>query len=123
VRGVLRCPLTEWGARGSGIMCVLHGDRCTMLLMVSSEVERVLLENVLDALDDLYDQRERAAWWAERLLVATAVALQGSQWEGPMSEAAQALGRIRRDAADVDGAYTSALAATDDLRHLVAGQL
>ena len=94
-----------------------------MLVMVSSEVERVLLENVLDALDDLYDQRERAAWWTEKLLVATAIALRGSQWEGPMSEAAQALERIRRDAGDVDGAYMSALAATDDLRHLAAASL
>jgi hypothetical protein len=71
-------PSCTLDALGSGITCVPHGGGCTMLPMVSSEVERDLLENVLDALDDLYDQRERAAWWTERLLVATAIALQGS---------------------------------------------
>ncbi len=43
-------------------------------------MERMLLDNALDALDDLYDRRERAEWWTERLLAATGVALADTQW-------------------------------------------
>jgi len=43
--------------------------------MVDPDLEKALLGDVLDALDDLYDRRERAEWWTARLLRATAVAL------------------------------------------------
>jgi hypothetical protein len=47
--------------------------------VVDSETEKRLLENVLDALDDLYDRRDRAEWWTERLLLATSIAFRGTQ--------------------------------------------
>jgi hypothetical protein len=51
--------------------------------MVDSTTERRLLENVLDALDEVYDQRDRATSGAGRLLLATSVALHGTPWEQP----------------------------------------
>jgi hypothetical protein len=78
-----------------------------------------LLGNVLDALDDLYDQRERSVWWTERLLTATAVALKGTSWEEPMTIVAHAL-RPLRFGQDPAEANRLALIATDDLRLLVA---
>jgi endonuclease III-like uncharacterized protein len=91
--------------------------------MVDSEMEKRLLENVLDALDDLYDRRERAEWWTERLVLATSVALQNTQWQRPMAEAAIALRVIRLGDGTHDGKNTAAVVATNDLRLLVAGAI
>jgi hypothetical protein len=91
--------------------------------VVDGETERRLLENVLDALDDLYDRRDRAEWWAERLLLATSVAFRGTQWEHPMAEAATAIELIRLGGGTYEAKNAAALAATGDLRLQVARAL
>jgi hypothetical protein len=84
--------------------------------MMSPAVEYQLIGNVLDGLDDLYDRRERAAWWLERLLLATSVAFTGTMWERRMSEAADGLNQVRKGEGEADDKSRLALAATDDLR-------
>ena len=91
--------------------------------MVDSETEKRLLGNVLDALDDLYDRRDRAEWWTERLLLATSVAFRGTQWERPMAEAATAIHLSLRGDGTHDAKNTAALVATGDLRLRVAHEL
>jgi hypothetical protein len=87
------------------------------------ETEKRLLGNVLDALDDLYDRRDRAEWWTERLLLATSAALRGTQWEHPMAEAATAIKLSLRGDGTYDEKNTAALVATGDLRLRVARAL
>jgi hypothetical protein len=91
--------------------------------VIDSETEKHLLENVLDALDDLYDRRDRAEWWTERLLLATSVAFLGTQWERPMAEAAAAIHLSLRGDGTYDAKNTAALVATGDLRLQVARAL
>ena len=91
--------------------------------MADGETEGRLLENVLDALDDLYDRRDRAEWWTERLLLATSAALRGTQWERPMAEAADAMELIRLGDGAYDAKNAAALVATGDLRLQVARAL
>jgi hypothetical protein len=91
--------------------------------VVDSKAEKRLLENVLDALDDLYYRRERAEWWTERLLLATSVAFRGTQWERPMAEAATAIGLSLRGNGTDDAKNAAALVATGDLRLRVADAL
>ena len=91
--------------------------------MIDSETEKRLLENVLNALDDLYDRRDRAECWTERLLLATSVAFHGTQWEHPMAEAATAIRLSLRGDGTYDAKNTAALVATGDLRLQVARAL
>lgn len=91
--------------------------------MVERNVERQLLEDALDALDDLYDQRERAEWWTERLLLATGTALAGTDWGPPMLNAARVLRELRLGGADPEVLNHRALGATGDLRLLLAAAL
>lgn len=89
-------------------------------MMATPEIEYELLGNVLDALDDLYDQRERAEWWLQRLLVATGCALRDSPWERAMAESAKALRLILSGDGTDSEKNAQALAATGDLRLRVA---
>jgi hypothetical protein len=91
--------------------------------MVDSETQQRLPENVLDALDDLYDRRERAELWVHRLLLATSIALRGTQWEAPMADAAAAVERIQVSADTDDAKNAAALIATSDLRLSLARAL
>jgi hypothetical protein len=91
--------------------------------VVDDDAERRLLENVLIALDDLYDRRDRAEWWVERLLLATSIALHGTPWERPMAEAATAIELIRLGDGTYDAKNAAALVATGDLRLEVARAL
>jgi hypothetical protein len=91
--------------------------------MVDSKTQRRLLENVLDALDDLYDRRDRAASWLQRLLLATSVALRGAEWEQPMTEAATAVELIQLSGDTDEAKNTAALAVTGDLRLRLARAL
>jgi hypothetical protein len=91
--------------------------------VVSSDTEHVLLNNVLDALDNLYDRRELAEWWLEQLVLATSVAMAGTRWETLLSDAANALNRIRLGSGDYDAKNAAALDATGDLRHQLAEAL
>jgi hypothetical protein len=91
--------------------------------VIDGQTEKRLLENVLDALDDLYDRRDRAEWWTERLLLATSVAFRGTQWEHPMAEAAAAIKLSLRSDGTYDAKNTAALVATGDLRLQVARAL
>jgi hypothetical protein len=91
--------------------------------MVDSKTVRRLLENVLDALDDLYDRRECAESWVHRLLLATSIALRGTQWELPMAEAAAAVEQVQLNADTDDAKNTAALIATGELRLSVARAL
>ena len=103
--------------------CVSIGCDCQDEAVVDGETERRLLENVLDALDDLYDRRDQAERWVERLLLATSVALRGTQWERPMAEAATAIELLRLGDGTYDAKNAAALAATGDLRLEVADAL
>ena len=77
--------------------------------------QRLILDNVLDALDDLYDRRERAALNLWRLLIASATAL-GGTWATAMNAvAADLLGLIRQGLTD-EQINAIALDATHDLR-------
>jgi hypothetical protein len=101
-----------------------HGRTgCQDEAVIDSETEKRLLENVLDALDDLYDRRERAEWWTERLLLATSVAFHGTRWERPMAEAATSIDLSLRGAGTYGAKNTAALVATGDLRLQVARAL
>lgn len=86
----------------------------------SNQVEYQLLGAVLDGLDDLYDQRERAEMWLERLLVATSVALSGTTWERPMADAAADLVSVVRGGDSIEERNRRALEVTGDLRVQVA---
>ena len=99
------------------------GCECQDETVVDGETERRLLENILDALDDLHDRRDRAEWWTERLLLATSVAFRGTRWERPMAEAATAIELIRLGDGTYDAKNAAALVATGDLRLQVAGAL
>jgi hypothetical protein len=91
--------------------------------MVEDVTQRRLLENVLDALDDLYDRRERAPAWTCRLLLATSVALHGTSWQWSMAEAATALAQLPPHQDFDEGTYIAALAATEELRRMLASAL
>jgi hypothetical protein len=89
--------------------------------MLTAAVERALLENLLDALDTVYDQREFAEWWTESLLVATAVALEGTAWSDRIDAAAKRLKQIRTSGLkDPAERNRQALVATGELREHLA---
>ena len=79
-----------------------------------------LLSNLLDSLDDLYDQRDRSEWVLERLLAATSEALRGSTWEEILTACSHALTEMIRHVA-VQEWNEQALAITAELRALLAG--
>lgn len=85
-------------------------------MKASPEVECELLGNVLDGLDDLYDQRERADLWLERLLVASSLALAGTAWERRMADAAFRLRQNSHEQHAHDTRNRRALEITGDLR-------
>ena len=84
--------------------------------MSSSEIEYELLGAVLDGLDDLYDRRERADLWLERLLIATSVALAGMVWERLMADVATGLRSVLRRGGSDDEQNRRALEVTGELR-------
>jgi hypothetical protein len=84
--------------------------------VVDRTTERRLLENVLDALDDLYDRRDHAESWVQRLLMATSIALRGTEWEQPMVEAATAIELIQLNRDTDEAKNAAALLVTGDLR-------
>lgn len=109
--------------RGRPYLFASSTCRCQDEAVVGSDTETRLLGNLLDALDDLYDRRDRAEWWTERLLLATSVAFRGTQWELPMAEAATAIKlSLRGDGTD-DAKNTAALVATGELRLQIARAL
>jgi hypothetical protein len=97
-------------------------SRCQNRLMVTTEVEYQLLGGVLDGLDDLYDERERAELWLARLLTATSVALTGTAWERPMADAAAGVTAIAFGEGRDTQKNRQALGVTDELRVKVAAR-
>ena len=79
-----------------------------------------LLSNLLDSLDDLYDQRDRSEWMLERLLAATREALRGTVWEEILTACSEALTEMIRHVAEQEW-NERALAITGELRALLAG--
>jgi hypothetical protein len=98
--------------------------------VVDRQQEQRLLSMVLDALDDLYDQRfgapvghvrdTRAEVWLVRLLIAVSVALQGSTWERQLMDVAVAIQALLRSGLTGSDLNDAALEATSDLRHAIA---
>ncbi len=86
-----------------------------------TDQERLLLGNVLDGLDDLYDRTERADWQLWRLLAATSRALRQTRWALLLDEAAIELERVLRSGSDGDETYLKALSVTGPLRTAIAG--
>lgn len=86
----------------------------------SNEVEYQLIGAVLDGLDDLYDERERADVWLTRLLTATGFALRGTMWERSMAKAAADLANVMLTVGPEDERNRGALEVTGDLRIHVA---
>ena len=84
------------------------------------EVERLLLSNVLDSLDDLYDQRERADINLWRLLVATGQALRDTNWLRPIRAAANDLADVIRTDSDSTTKDRLATVVTDELSQMIA---
>jgi hypothetical protein len=78
-----------------------------------------LLSNLLDSLDDLDDQRERAAWWLERLMAATAEALGGTTWEPVLRHSSASLTNMIRTVPEKDW-NERALQITGDIRLMLA---
>lgn len=88
----------------------------------SSANERLLLDNCLDALDDIYDQREFAEVAAYRLFTATAEALRDTPWTAPLRDAAAALRNFVYGELDPMAKNGLALEVTGDLRLLIAAR-
>jgi hypothetical protein len=86
---------------------------------VTDGKHQLILGNVLDALDDLFDRRERAALNLWRLLVASGPAL-GGEWEAAMAATAADLRGTLRGGLTDDQSNRLALVATEDLRLCVA---
>ena len=84
---------------------------------LDADLHQLILSNVLDGLDDLYDRRERAVINLWRLLVVSGPAL-GDVWEAPMAAAASDL-RSLIGLSDEES-NGPALDATDALRIMIA---
>jgi hypothetical protein len=84
------------------------------------DFRKLLLDNLLDSLDDLYDRRERAELWTLRLLAATSEALKHTTWHDPIEIAAAQLLEIVYSGQDSEALYKQALTVTGDLRLLLA---
>jgi hypothetical protein len=84
--------------------------------------ERLLQENVLNALDRLFDRRCRVID-VHDLILATCEALKGSEFSAKAEPVAAELLRIVRSGQSPEQIRDLALAATDDLRHFLAAAL
>jgi hypothetical protein len=84
-----------------------------------TETERTLLDNALDALDRLFDSKSEVID-AYVLIYATAQALNGSRFFSKFDRAAVQLRTIVRANPPREEAREMALAATNELRHVIA---
>jgi uncharacterized protein YllA (UPF0747 family) len=84
--------------------------------------ERRLLENVLDALDRLFD-RESTVTDVYALLVATAVAVRGSSFSAPVEAPLRRLRDLVQSKTLPERRRDIGLELTDELRQFVAEQL
>jgi hypothetical protein len=84
--------------------------------------QKDLLDNLLNALDDLYDSRDQAELWSWRLFAATSEAVRNTVWHDPIQTAATQLFEIICSDLDADFRHEAALAATGELRLLLADQ-
>lgn len=87
--------------------------------MAEAGIEERVLDYVLQALDDLYDQRDRVEWWLEQLLFVSSVALRGTVWERQMASASAALETVRLSDDTYFDKHRAALEATGELRAMV----
>ena len=88
--------------------------------MTATEYE--LLENMLDALDRLFDGHCGAVD-VRALLVATGAALLGTPYQPVVEQPLAELGEVIRSGAPADAQRDRALFITDPLRHYLAGLL
>ena len=84
--------------------------------------QKLLLGNLHDALDDLYDRRERADLWTWRLFAATSEAVRHTTWHDSIHTASTRLYEIACSGLNAEFRYVAALAATGELRLLLAAQ-
>lgn len=101
---------------GAPAILVLSYRRPPQLRLGDNE----LLGNVLDALDDLYDRRERSEVNLGRLLAATSAAMQDTTWQARLTEVEATLVGLLRSGLDPNELNRRALVATDDLRQRLA---
>jgi hypothetical protein len=81
--------------------------------------EKLLLENLLDALDRLFDRKSSTLdVWA--LLFATREALQGTEHESELKRPLAELLAVIKSAASSETQRDRALVVTNDLRHYLA---
>ena len=81
--------------------------------------EKQLLENVLDALDRLFD-RESSVVDLQALIFATSKALAKAEYDTALREAASGLDELLRMRLSTNDEREKALEATNDLRILLA---
>jgi hypothetical protein len=87
-----------------------------------TQLDVMLLENVLDALDRLFDSHSKAIDVCA-LLQATAHALSRTYFHALLSDAALSLAKIVRANLSVTDERDEALSATETLRHALAAEL
>lgn len=84
--------------------------------------ERILLQNVLDSLDRLFD-RHSTATDVYALLVATSIALGGSELAAAFERTIPPLREVIQSKSPLDEKRDAALTVTDGLRQFIAEQL
>jgi hypothetical protein len=87
--------------------------------LIMTDEERVMLDNVLDGLDRLFDT-ESDAIDLYALIFATSKAVSKTEHFAILSNAAQDLEKIVRAGMNADDERFEALRVTDDLRHYLA---
>ena len=87
-----------------------------------SRDERILLENVLDGFDRLFDNKSEAID-IYSLLVATGIALSATRFSPTFESTTHQLETIIRSTAALDQKRDAALVVTDELRHFIAEEL
>ena len=100
---------------------VSSGDRPSVTMVLTND-ERILLENVLESLDRLFD-RDSTARDLSLLLVATSMALHREELAVAFEEPMRQLSEVVRSKLLPDPKRDLALKITDGLRGFVAEQL
>lgn len=87
-----------------------------------SETEKIILENILDSLDRLFDRQAKAID-VQALLFVSAIALKNSHHYQLAARSAEMLSEILRTNSDEEVEREAALSATDVLRQAIAADL
>ena len=88
--------------------------------MPNPDREELLLSNLLEALDAVYDGWDRADRWLSWLLDSTAVALADSRWDQLLAAVSGSVHEILASEPSAEARNRAVLVATDDLRQAIA---